>query len=216
MILKCIDKPGKALDLGSSNGFLVSPLEKKGVECTCVDILPRENISDDIKNYHQINIEDYSKLNFKREYDYIIMADIIEHVINSEGLTKKTQKFLKKDGKIIISVPNIAIWIYRFSLLIGRFNYGEKGILDETHVKHYTCRTIIQLLERCGFIITKVYGTSLPFEVIFESTGKSYILKLIDNVYFFFVKLWPEMFAYQIVVEAVISSYDYAKGEGEV
>ena len=124
------------------------------------------------------------------------------------------QRFLKEDGKIIVSVPNIAIWIYRLSFLIGRFNYGPKGTLDETHVRFYTRPTFIQLLERAGYKIKDMDYTGLPFEVVFESVGKSRLLKLVDAFYFALVKFWPKMFSYQFVAVAEITKYNAKDGEG--
>lgn len=213
-ILSKITRPGKALDLGSSNGLLSQALKEKGVSCVCVDMEDPKKVSKEIEEYHQVNLENFEDLKFKREFDYIILADVVEHVRNAPGLMKYIQKFLKEDGEIIVSVPNIAIWIYRLSLLMGRFNYGPKGTLDETHVRFYTRPTFIQLLERAGYKIKEVDYTGLPFEVVFESIGKSKILKFVDWLYFQGVRFWPKMFSYQFVAVAEITELDAAQGEG--
>jgi glycosyltransferase involved in cell wall biosynthesis len=213
-ILSKIDKPGKALDLGSSNGLLSQAMKDKGVSCVCVDMVEPEKISKEIEEYHQVNLENYQQLKFEREFDYIILADVVEHIRNAPGLMTHIQKFLKEDGKIIVSVPNIAIWIYRLSLLIGRFNYGPKGTLDETHVRFYTRPTFIQLLERAGYKIKDMDYTGLPFEVVFESVGKSRILRFVDAFYFALVKFWPKMFSYQFVAVAEMTKYNAKDGEG--
>ena len=215
-ILSLINKPGKALDLGSSNGLLAKALKEKNVQSVCVDMVDPSLISKDIEEYHQVNLEQLENLNFPREFDYIILADVVEHIRNAPELLKHIRQFLKPEGKIIISVPNIAIWIYRLSLLVGRFNYGPKGTLDETHVRFYTRTTIYQLIERAGFIVNKCESTGLPFEVVFESIGKSKILKTIDWFYYMFAKFAPKIFAYQFVLEAEISSLEAKKGEGEI
>jgi glycosyltransferase involved in cell wall biosynthesis len=215
-ILSLIKKPGLALDLGSSTGLLTESLRSKGVESICVDMVPQEQVSVSCKQYIQANLENYEVLQFKREFDYIILADVVEHVRNAQDLLAYIQRFLKDDGRIIVSVPNIAIWIYRLSLLIGRFNYGPKGTLDETHVRFYTKFTIIQLLERSGYLLTDFKATGLPFEVVFESVGKSRFLRFLDSFYFKLAHFWPKMFAYQFVLEAKISSLRAEAGEGKL
>ena len=53
-------------------------------------------------------------------FDIIIMSEIIEHLVDPLAILKKVEKFLKKDGKIIISTPNIAYFQYRIELLLGK------------------------------------------------------------------------------------------------
>ncbi len=215
-ILARINQPGKALDLGSSNGLITESLIQKGVSSFCVDMVPKEKVMAKCEQYFQINLEEYKDLKFKREFDYIILADVVEHIRNAPGMLQYIQRFVKEDGKIVVSVPNIAIWFYRLSLLVGRFNYGPKGTLDETHVRFYTLSTIIQLMERCGYIVTSVRPTGLPFEVVFESIGKSKVLRAVDRLYYAFARMWPTLFAYQFVLEGKISSYVAEEGEGKI
>lgn len=216
VILKQIAKGKRVLDLGSSNGLLFKELSDQGNEIICVDMVDPSQVTIPKENYIQCNLEEYEKLNFSREFDYIILADVVEHLRNAKGLMQYIKKFLKEDGKIIVSVPNIAIFIYRLSLMLGRFNYSEKGTLDETHVRFYTKFSITQLLERSGYTVHANYSTSLPFEVLFESSGKSKLIKLIDNIYYFFAKHWQKMFAYQFVLVASINSLENIDGEGKV
>ena len=215
-ILSLVKNPGLALDLWTSTGFLTDGLKDKGVESVCVGNLPPAQVSSTCKKYVQADLENLELSDFKREFDYIILADVIEHVRNAPTLLNQIQPFLKKDGRIIVSVPNIAIWFYRLSLLIGRFNYGPKGTLDETNVRFYTKATIFQLLERAGYIITDFKATGLPFEVVFESVGKSRFLRFVDKFYYLFARFWPKMFAYQFVLEAKISSFRAEVGEGKI
>jgi glycosyltransferase involved in cell wall biosynthesis/ubiquinone/menaquinone biosynthesis C-methylase UbiE len=215
-ILSLMSTPGRALDLGSSSGQLTEAMLTRNIRATGVDIVPAEKVSAKFEAYIQCDLEQPQSLNFKREFDYVVLADIVEHLRNPEVLLQKAKTFLKPEGRMIVSVPNIAIWVYRLSLAMGRFNYGPKGILDETHVKLYTLDTIRQLIERSGYVITKSDFTGIPFEVAFQSVGKSKILKFIDWLYFQCVRFWPRMFAYQIIMEAKISSLDAIKKEGQV
>ena len=58
---------------------------------------------------------------------------------------------MKKDASLIVSVPNIMNKSVIMSLLKGEFHYEDAGILDRTHIKFFTIKTIIELLEKCGF-----------------------------------------------------------------
>ena len=118
------------------------------------------------------------------------------------------RRYLKPDGRLIISTPNIALWFYRLSLLVGRFEYGPRGVLDETHVHLYTGSTFRREVENAGFDVLRQRVTALPFEVVFESTGRSRLVRGIASAYHLLARLWPSMFAYQYVLEARITTLD--------
>jgi len=50
--------------------------------------------------------------------------------------------------------------------------------------------------------------TALPFEVVFESTGRSRLLPMLASLYHAAARAWPEMFAYQFILEAEITTLD--------
>jgi hypothetical protein len=131
-------------------------------------------------------------------------------------LLSNIKKFLKTEGRLIISTGNIAIWFYRASLLLGRFKYASRGILDDTHVKLYTLDTFKDLVISSGFKILNVKCTPIPFELVFFSRGKSRLIGYFEYIYYRFVKWWPKMFSYQFIIEAEVSSLDFGRQEGEI
>ena len=208
-ILRLIGTPSHAdssiLDLGASDGLLYQELKGRGFDVTCVDYESPENISVPAEDYVFCNLEQYQDLKIEKKYDYIILADVIEHLRNAGGLLQYISKFLKEDGQVIISVPNIAIWVYRLSLMLGKFDYTEKGTLDETHVRFYTKKSILNLMAKTQYQVQNFIPTSLPFEVVLKSLRGSFILNAIEAIYFIFASLWQRMFAYQFVIKAKVS-----------
>jgi hypothetical protein len=91
---------------------------------------------------------------------------------------------------------------------VGRFEYGARGVLDETHVHLYTRSTFRREVERAGFRILRERVTSLPFEVVFESTGRSRLVRWAASIYHTLARIWPELFAYQVILEAEITTLD--------
>ena len=89
--------------------------------------------------------------------------------------------------------------------------YGPRGVLDETHVHFFTRATFRREVEKAGFFILQERVTALPFEVVFESTGRSRLVRSLGNLYHALARLWPTMFAYQHIIEAEITTLD---GEG--
>ena len=205
-VLDLIESPGLALDLGSDIGLLTEDLLDRGVESIGVDLAESSSVTAPFKEYIRTDLENYEALEFSHRFDYIVLADVLQHLTHAQPLLQHVRRFLKPDGRLIVSVPNIAVWFYRLSLLVGRFNYGPKGILDEAHVRFYTLDTIRSALVQCGYSVERERFTGLPFEVVFESTGSSSFLKSLEWLYFRLVKLWPRMFAYQLILEAALFS----------
>ena len=85
-------------------------------------------------------------------------------------------------------------------LALGQFNYGKKGILDLTHTRLFTVRSFCRTLEGEGFRVERVRGFGPP---IADMVGRSAPLRLLDRLANGLARLWPSLFAYQILVEAV-------------
>ncbi len=79
------------------------------------------------------------KLSTKYHYyfDYILFADVLEHIKEPLLVLKKFKKYLKDDGCIIVSLPNISYWRMRIKFLFGNFEYNETGLLDNTHIRFF-------------------------------------------------------------------------------
>jgi glycosyltransferase involved in cell wall biosynthesis len=206
----------KVLDIGCAYGFMSELLTPKDVEYWGIDQIAEAHIRYPMKKYFCVDLENFSDLDLGRHFDYIIVADVIEHIRHATRILDTIKKYLKADGRLIISTGNIAIWFYRLSLLLGRFKYASRGILDDTHVKLYTLDTFKDLIVSSGFKILNIRYTPIPFELVFFSRGKSKLIKYIEYLYYQLVKSWPKLFAYQFIIEAEISSLDFNRDEGAI
>ena len=106
--------------------------------------------------------------NFIRQhgpFDYIVFADVLEHLPNPAEIVAMARAGLKPGASVVASIPNVAHWFVRTDLLRGRFDYQDCGIMDATHLRWFTRRTIREFFERLGFQITALDCTmniSLP------------------------------------------------------
>lgn len=205
-ILDAVDAGRRVLDLGCSQGLLAAELAKKGCHAVGVDRLPPERVKLPYDRYLQADLDDPAlRLPFGREFDEVIVADVIEHLVRRESILALVRRHLTEDGRLIISTGNIAVWFYRLSLLLGRFEYGPRGILDETHVRLYTLATFRRLIQQAGFEITRVRTTPLPFEIVFQTHADNPLVRLLDRFYHTLTRWWPTLFAYQFIIEARIA-----------
>jgi 2-polyprenyl-3-methyl-5-hydroxy-6-metoxy-1,4-benzoquinol methylase len=95
-------------------------------------------------------------------FDYILFLDVLEHVSDPGSLANLAKIFLNPQGRIIISIPNVAHWSVRLSLLRGNFHYQQSGILDATHLRWFTWNSIRSWAQRCGFKILSHSTTAGP------------------------------------------------------
>ena len=78
------------------------------------------------------------------------------------------------------------------------FDYDQRGILDTTHLRFFTRRSIRKLLERHDYSILRLEAVGLPLDAIGLEGQKAHWVRLIDNL---FSSLWPTMFGYQFIIE---------------
>ena len=207
-VVAAIDPGRRVLDLGCSQGLLSRPLKEKNVRVVGVDAGAGERLAEELEAYYQRDLDSVLDLPLGREFDYVVISDVIEHLRNRHQLLVGSRRFLKEGGRLIISTPNIALWFYRLSLFVGRFEYGPRGVLDQTHVHLFTRATFRREVEGAGFHVVHERVTALPFEVVFRSTGRSRLIRSISGLYHALARAWPELFAYQIILEAEITTLD--------
>ncbi len=207
-------KPGSTvLDIGCGQSLLAEEYARMGITVVGVDNIPRERVSKFIHAYVRQDLEEPLELPYGRVFDYVILSDVIEHITNRDALMNTLRRHLKTDGILVASTGNIAIWFYRASLLLGRFEYGPRGILDRTHVHLYTLDAFERFFLNRGYKLLAVKSTPIPFELVVSSTGRSSLVEAFTNLYHNLALVWPRLFAYQFIVYCTFRSYELALGE---
>jgi 2-polyprenyl-3-methyl-5-hydroxy-6-metoxy-1,4-benzoquinol methylase len=87
-------------------------------------------------------------------FDAVMFADVLEHLPDPSGVVALARRGLKPGGIIVASVPNVAHWFVRLDLLRGRFDYQSCGIMDATHLRWFTRRTIVEFFRQAGLHVT--------------------------------------------------------------
>lgn len=152
----------RVLEFGPANGRLTKYL-KVSKNCS-VDIVEIDQSSgEEAAQYAEIaflgseqgNIENYYWMKTTVKYDFIIFADVLEHLINPDEVLKRCKSVIKKDGVILVSVPNIAHNSVIIELMNDRFNYNPTGILDNTHLRFFTRQSFEKMALAAGWAITE-------------------------------------------------------------
>jgi len=156
-----------------------------------------------------------------QRFDIVVFSDILEHLYDPADVLTRHLQLLAPGGRILISLPNVAIWNVRLALLLGRFEYQDTGTLDRTHIRFFTRRTFQRFTRQIGLQVAKrriTPGILRPFvpliKKVYGKSGESDSSSIMDSrPYRFYLKwfypleraicsVWPSLLAFQFVVLA--------------
>lgn len=193
--------PGASvLDIGCGQGLVAREFAKKASRVVGIDqyVVPQESREIEIKQW---DLDSPSLPVDTSQFDQIFLLDIIEHLKDPENFMENLREAaLSKRPEIILTTANIAFFTTRLMLLLGRFNYGRKGILDRTHTRLFTWSSLRELFEQTGYKVLEMRGIPAPFPRAISSAKFSGLLLKINELG---IALFPRMFSYQIFVRAV-------------
>jgi 2-polyprenyl-3-methyl-5-hydroxy-6-metoxy-1,4-benzoquinol methylase len=136
------------------------------------------------------------------DFDAIVCADVLEHLRQPAAALVALRRSLAPSGDVVISVPNVAhLWV-RLSLLAGRFDYTERGILDRTHLRFFTRRTLAALVAGAGLRVARMTSTPVPLYQVVAARWHGRVLAAVHALGAGTARLLPRLLAYQFVVLA--------------
>ena len=113
------------------------------------------------KLHNVINDDAYKSLEELPEnyFDCIICFDFLEHLVNPFSLLILLKTKLKNNGVIVTSIPNIRYYtVFKDFVLHGNWDYKDQGIMDKTHLRFFTRKSIIKTFEQLDFEILTMKG----------------------------------------------------------
>ena len=100
------------------------------------------------------------------KFDLILLLDVLEHLVDPWAfLARLTEFHLAEHGRVIVSLPNAQHYSLVLPLLFGKFDYKERGILDQTHLRFFTKNSGADLLKSAGLCIEATKATSLSLHL---------------------------------------------------
>lgn len=94
----------------------------------------------------------------------VVLADVLEHMRQPEQSLLRMRDFMNPGGYIVVSLPNAGNWRIMVSLLFGRFDYADTGILDRTHLRFFTKRSAEAMIRKAGYEVLESHAgaTRMP------------------------------------------------------
>lgn len=190
----------KALDVGAADGFLAERLTAQGWSVTALERDPElaARAHGRCKEVVVADLESAPPL-LHGPFEAIVYGDVLEHLSDPKATLRALDQTLAPGGTVIVSVPNVAhLWV-RLSLLAGRFDYADRGILDRTHLRFFTRRTLLELLRSAGLRVVELAVTPVPLPLVVPPRWHGRWLPRVHALSAGAARGWPGGLAYQFV-----------------
>jgi 2-polyprenyl-3-methyl-5-hydroxy-6-metoxy-1,4-benzoquinol methylase len=154
-------RPRTVLDVGCGIGLNGAAIKRTGARVTGLEISPASiarasRVLDDVVVADVTSDASVRAALGDRRFDLLLFADVLEHTADPGAALRRLLPHLEEDGHVIVSLPNVAAWPVRLSLLAGRFEYEPSGILDDSHLRFFTRESAIRLVEAAGLEVLRV------------------------------------------------------------
>ncbi len=194
-------QPGaRILDIGCGQGYVAAAMGKKAASVTALDkFVPAGSPAANVTFLEwDLDAEDFPV--DVTQFDQIFMLDVIEHLRDPEAFLEMIREATgRRRPEIVVTTANIGFFIPRLMLLIGKFNYGRKGILDLTHTRLFTFASLRGCLEESGYRVTQMRGIPAPYALALGENAASRALCRLNEA---LICLSRGLFSYQVFVRA--------------
>ncbi len=189
----------RVLDVGCGRGLLGAELQRRGCRVHGLD-RGDAGLPGGLDRFDLVDL-DVDELPLEDDgYDVVLLLDIVEHLTSPEAFLGRLRDRLGATGpKIVLTAPNVAFAPLRLRLLLGGFEYGREGILDLTHTRLFTIRSLVRLLRRSGYRIERVGGIPAPFP---KALGDGPTARALLRLNLALIRVGRGVFSYQAIVVA--------------
>ena len=207
-MLGMIGHAKRVIEFGCGPGHVTKVMQERGCRVTGLEIDPEaarqaEKFAEKVLVV-DLDLDDYTAKLSGEEFDVVLFGDVLEHVRDPLALLRSARPLLRDGGFVVVSVPNIAHIDVRLALLSGRFDYGDWGLLDQTHLRFFTRESFERLVHEAGFRMVELRRVIVPafaseVAVSRETANAEAVRTALED---------PEAETYQFVARLVVDDGD--------
>ena len=186
---------GKVLDAGCFDGRFAAHVAAMGHSVVGVDKVKHDGLAGRVQEFVEADLNQPLPDSLPRDFDYVVAGDILEHVLEPHDLLADLRDHLAPGGEVLVSVPNFNHWYPRGRIMVGRFDYDQRGPLDRGHVRFFTKRSVERMFRSCGLRIIERQTVGTPFHALGEDRPR--LANVATRVDHGLMRAWSQLFTYQ-------------------
>ena len=194
---------GRVLDVGCSDGAFGALARPLGHRVDGIDLVAHEAASTRLDSFFVADLNSGLPADLPGEYDRVVAADVLEHVVDPETLLASIADRLAPGGEVLVSIPNFGHWYPRGRTALGLFDYDTRGPLDQGHVRFFTRKSFERLVARTGLTILERDEVGVPVDVMDRGgSGAGLVSRAMHHAAAadrLAARAWPTMFGYQLL-----------------
>jgi len=152
----------RILDVGCAEGVFGAHLKKKNqAEVWGIELVPAiaEQAAQRLDKVFCGDVSQQLENLPDGYFDCAIFNDVIEHLVDPYSMLRAVQKKLAPGGVIVCSIPNIRFFRNLFNLVVrGEWRYEDAGIMDKTHLRFFTKKSIREMFDSLNYRVLKLEG----------------------------------------------------------
>ena len=146
----------RILEIGCACGATLMEIGARSPSAKLYGVELNEKAAEIARTYANVlamDVERVDENDIRERFDYILMPDVLEHLIDPWKALRNMRKLLVPGGCIVASIPNVAHISNLYYLLQGRWEYQDAGLLDLTHFRFFTQHEIVLMFREAGLTV---------------------------------------------------------------
>lgn len=173
------------LEVGCSSGAFAALVKAQMPDCEVWGVEPSTDAAAKAKGRIDHTIcglfePGLAELNGKK-FDCVVFNDVLEHLADPGAALNTARQYLNQKGKVVASIPNV-LHFYNISKIIIEqdWKYESEGIMDNTHLRFFTKKSILRMFNECGFAVETIQGINPSYGLKYKVANALVLGRLSD------------------------------------